>query len=106
MTLRDKLYFRFGLFHQRYGRIWFAFVEGVCLFLASVIVGLFIMAVVNLATWWYSALIEEHVKAAKQEAASYQNTLLACLNGGVIARAGDEVIACDPAVTFKFGRVK
>ena len=107
MTLRDRLYLRFFLFHKRYGRMWAALLEGVCLFIGAVVLGLFIMAVVNLATWWYSALIDEHVKAAKQEAASYQRTLLACMNSGVIGHTEDgEVVACQGAVTFRMGRVR
>lgn len=107
MTLRDRLYLRFFLFHRRYGRMWAALLEGVCLFITAVVIGLFVMAVVNLATWWYSALIEEHVKAAKQEAKGYEQMLVACLNGGVVGRTEDgETIGCQGAVTFRMGGVK
>ena len=47
MTLRDRLYLRFFLFHKRYGRMWAALLEGVCLFIGAVVLGLFIMAVVT-----------------------------------------------------------
>lgn len=106
MTLRDRFYFRFFLFHSRYGRMWAAMLAFVayCLFVAACVAVMW--ALVQMSVWWYDSSVAEHVKAAKQEAASYQRVLLACLNGGVIARAGDEVIACDPAVTFKYGRVR
>ena len=106
MTLRDKFYLRFFLFHSRFGRVWAAMLAFVvyCLFIVACIAAMW--ALVQLSIWWYDSSVAEHTKVYQQEAASYQRTLIACLNGGVIGKAGDEVIACDPAVTFKFGRVR
>ena len=106
MTLRDKLYFRFGLFHQRYGRIWCALLEGILIAISAFVIGLTVFGLANLAYMVYESALEEHARAYKAEARSYQVALINCLNGGVISKVGDEVIACDPAVTFRFSRVK
>ncbi len=106
MMLRDRLYLRFFLYHQRYGRMWAAFFEGVCIFIASTVVGLVVFSLANLTMWCYEEVVAERVKVYKDEANSYQVALINCLNGGVVSRVGDEVVACEGAVTFRMGGVK
>lgn len=106
MRLRDMLYLRFFLFHQRYGRFWAAMIEGVCVFIAALVIGLFLFGLSSLFLWWWNDMLDEHTRVYKAEAAGYQSTLIRCLNGGIIGKAGDEVIMCEHAVTFKFGRLK
>lgn len=106
MRLRDAIYLRFFLFHQRYGKLWAALIEGVCVFVAAAVIGVFLFFLANLTIKAVDEMVEQRASVYKKEAKAYQNTLLACLNGGVIGKAGDEVIACDPAVTFKFRRLR
>ena len=107
MKLRDKLYLRFGLFNQRYGRMVCAFIEGlviglVLLFCILVIVGFF-----RLAGYLYSTYTtaSQKVVSAEQKARTAEEMLVDCLAGRVIGRAGDETIACEGAVTFKLARI-
>lgn len=102
MTLKDRFYFRFGLLHGRYGRMW----AGMMAFVAYVLFIIFCIAVmwgvVRLSVWWYEFQMEQHLKPVKQEAKVYQQMLLACMRGGVIAKTADgEVVACEGAFTFR-----
>lgn len=106
MPLRDRIYLRFFLFHQRYGRMWAALLEGICVFIAATVIGLALFALANATSWAVDQVIERQTRAAKQEAKTYQMALINCLNGGVVSRVGDEVVACEGAVTFRMGGVR
>ena len=109
MKLMDRLYLRFGLFHQTHlSRIFAAFVEG--LVIGTILLGL-LLAIYGAGklTWWMIGEYQNarhEVDRATQEARVYQTALLACLNGGVIATNGDEFTACEGAKSFKFQRVQ
>jgi hypothetical protein len=106
MRLRDLIYLRFFLFHQRYGRFWAALLEGVCVFVAVCILMGALWVLWGATMLAAQHVIDKHTERYKQEAANYQATLIKCLNGGIIGKAGDEVITCQGAVTFKFGRLR
>lgn len=88
MTLRDRLYLRFFLYHQRYGRMWAALLEGLCVFVASMVIGLVMFSLFNFAMWVYDSAVQEQVKQEiKQvhaEKVKYERIITACLNGNII----------------------
>ena len=105
MTIRDRLYLRVGLFFGRYGRMWCAFIEGLVLGFGLLLM-LYMIYGAGKVTWYlidtYTTAHQKVVKA-ETEAKAWERTVLACLNGQVIGRAGDEVVACEGAVTFRMG---
>lgn len=99
VTIRDRLYFRFGLFHSRYGRMWCAFLEGL-------IIGTVLLALVATLIgagrflWWMAesyTTAEARVVQAQKVAMKYEQVLLACLNGGLVAVTEHELIGCEGA---------
>ena len=86
MPLRDRLYFRFCLFHKRYGRM-------VCAFLEGLIVGAILLACLLVLAGFVRitfAIIEDYSAQewkARQERAErvrYEQIVLGCLNHGVL----------------------
>lgn len=92
MTLRDKFYLRFFLFHQRYGRMWAALLEGLCVFVASMVIGLVMFSLFNFAMWSFDYIVEQHTKQrvsqVQAEKVKYEKIITACLNGGLIYMDG------------------
>ena len=88
MTLRDKFYLRFFLFHQRYGRMLAALLEGVCIFVAAAAIGLALFSLANIAVLGFDYIVEqqtqERVKEVHAEKVKYERIITTCLNGGLI----------------------
>lgn len=102
MTIRDRIYFRVGLFHKRHGRMWAAFLEGLLIAVSAIVLGLTVFGLANLAQAVYEGVLHEHAEVYKQQAQSYQASLIQCLNGGIIGRTENgETVGCQGALTFR-----
>ena len=104
MTLRDKFYFRFGLFHKTHlARFIAAFVEGLLLGFCLLVVVLAVMAFGRIAWWAWDELhtAQQKVVNAEKVAMYYQTALINCLNGGLIAVTDKEIIGCEGARSIK-----
>ncbi len=108
MSIKDRLYLRFGLYVDRNGRKWFATIEWLILAMIWVSAVFVILSFVRSLVWMYGEYqtAEQRATAALHEAKVYQSTLLTCLNGGIIGHAGEETVTCEKAYTFKFMRLK
>ncbi len=86
MPIRDRLYFRFGLYHRRYGRIICAFVEGLivgtlllaCLLVLAGFVRLTMTVIEDYAAKEWAAQKE------RAERVKYEKIVLGCLNQGIL----------------------
>ena len=86
MTIRDRLYLRFGLFARRYGRMWCAFLEGLLVGTMLLVAILTLWGATQLVVWAYythvSEVVQEHVKQVEAEKVRYEQIIVACLNDG------------------------
>lgn len=98
MRLRDRLYFKFGLFHKRHSRMLFAFLEG---FLVGLVLLVSLMALyggARLLTWIYyinvAEAVHEKVQQVEREKVGYERIVLACLNREWFVANG-ELFTCE-----------
>lgn len=102
-TLHDRLYLRYGLFHRRWGHAIAYMIEFLLVAFCCALVLAFVLALARYTAHMF--LAQERAEQVAQEKDSIEKTLLTCLNGGVIGRAGNEVITCEKAMTFQLTKV-
>lgn len=104
MTLHDKLYFRFGLFHRRWGHAIAYMLEFLLVALVCFLVLLCLVGFVRLTYGVYRDYTEAQKKVAQAQAQKVvaEQMLLDCLNGRIVGKAvNGEYVACEGAMTFR-----
>lgn len=68
--------------------MWAALLEGVCVFVASAVIGATILAIFNISAWAVEEIINSEVQEktaeVQAEKVKYERIITACLNGGLI----------------------
>lgn len=98
MRLSDRLYFRVGLFHKRYGRMLCAFIEGFLVGLVVLLALCVLWGAAHVWMWAYERHIaeqtEHRVRQVEKEKWKYERIVLACLNRQWFLADG-ELMTCE-----------
>lgn len=95
-TLHDRLYLRYGLFHQRYGHAIAYMIE----FVIVAVLATIAMAILAGAIVFTYGVVDGYKQAearaqkAKQETKEMEKVLINCLNGGMVGLEKGEPVIC------------